>query len=60
MKTIAVSRDFNYRPKRHVVVKYIGGETYRRVPEAAVRAIVDAGAGRIVTDEQEAGDGGRS
>ena len=56
MKTVAVSRDFNYRPKRHVAIKYLGGKTYRRVPEAAVRAIVDARAGRIVTDEQEAGD----
>lgn len=56
MKTVAVSRDFPYRAKRHVVVQYLGGVTYPRVPEAAVRAIVHAGAGKIV--EQEASDVG--
>lgn len=58
MKTVAVSRDFSYRAKRHVVVQYRGGMTYPRVPEAAVRAIVAAGAGKVVTTEQEASDVG--
>lgn len=56
MKTVAVSRDFPYRAKRHVVVQYLAGMTYARVPEAAVRAIVSAGAGEIVTEKQEASD----
>lgn len=56
MKTVAVSRDFSYRAKWHVFVQYRGGVTYHRVPEAAARAIVEAGAGRVVTTEQEARD----
>jgi hypothetical protein len=51
MKTVAMSRDFSYRAKRHVFVQYLGGGTYERVPEAAVRAIVDAGAGKVVKRE---------
>lgn len=40
-------RDFSYVPRRRVVVQYRGGRTYHRVPEAAVRKIIAAGAGRI-------------
>lgn len=56
MQTVAVSRDFSYRAKRHVFVQYLGGVTYPRVPEAAARAIVEAGAGNIVSAEQEISD----
>ena len=31
-----------------MIVQYLGGATYDRVPEAAVRAITGAGAGYIV------------
>lgn len=40
--------DFSYRAKARVFIRYLGGATYERVPEAAVRAIVEAGAGKIV------------
>lgn len=53
MKKVHVSRDFSYRAKRHVYVQYLGGVTYERVPEAAVREIVAADAGTIVTSEGE-------
>lgn len=42
--------DFTYRPKRNVHIQYKGGLTYKRVPEAAVRAIVAAGKGSIKTE----------
>lgn len=48
MKTIKMERDFSYRATSRAFVQYLGGTTYQRVPEAAVRAIVAAGAGEIV------------
>jgi hypothetical protein len=45
-------RTFYYRASRRVTVKYLGGETYPRVPEAAVRAISKAGAGEVVTERE--------
>lgn len=51
MKTVAMSRDYTYRAKRTVNIQYIGGATYRRVPEMAARAIVAAKAGTIVDDD---------
>jgi hypothetical protein len=53
MKTIRMSRDYSYRAKRHVFVQYLGGAIYARVPEAAVRAITEARAGEIVTEEAD-------
>lgn len=47
MKTVKMDRDFPYRAGR-AVVQYLAGCIYRRVPEAAVRAIVAARAGVIV------------
>ncbi len=41
-------RDYSYRVGARVFVQYIGGETYQRVPEAAVRAITAASAGTVV------------
>jgi len=52
MKTVRMNRDYLYRPKRNVVVQYLGGTVYPRVPEAAVRAIVGAGAGQIVDHDR--------
>lgn len=53
MKTIRMLRDFNYWPwkTRHVTIAYQGDHIYQRVPEAAVRAILAAGAGEIVDRE---------
>lgn len=47
MKTVTMTADFDYRPKVGVIIAYIGGQTYQRVPEAAVAAIVKAEAGTI-------------
>lgn len=52
MKTVRMIRDYPYRAKRGVVVQYLGNNTYPRVPEAAVRAIVTASAGEIVDDDR--------
>lgn len=48
MKTVEMERDFNFRAAARVFVHYVGGTVYRRVPEAAVRAIVSAKAGKVV------------
>lgn len=57
MKTVRMIRDYRYRARRNVVVQYLGGAVYPRVPEAAVRAIVGAGAGEIVDDDRTEADG---
>jgi hypothetical protein len=49
-----MSRDFQYRAKPRVFIMYLGGATYERVPEVAVRAILAARAGQIV--DREAGE----
>ncbi len=51
MKTVVMIRDYYYRPFHSVVIHYIGGATYPRVPEAAVQAIVKAKAGTPKVDE---------
>lgn len=61
MKTVKMARDYSYRATPRVFVQYIGGETYQRVPEAAVRAITAAGAGEVAdpaepTSERVCGD----
>ena len=48
MKTVLMTDSFDYRPRRSVIVVYVAGQRYERVPEAAVRAIVAAGAGEVV------------
>jgi hypothetical protein len=48
VKTIEMARDFSYRVKRNVFVQYLAGVTYPRVPEAAAREILAAGAGRTI------------
>lgn len=46
-------KEFLYRPSARVVVQYRQGKTYDRVPEAAVREILAAGAGVIVDQDAE-------
>ncbi|UPU01317.1 hypothetical protein J4G48_0031805 [Bradyrhizobium barranii subsp. apii] len=53
MKTILMTRTFDYRPRRAVIVVYAAGKRYERVPEAAVRAIVAAGAGEVVKKPEQ-------
>lgn len=43
--------EFSYRAGARVVVQYRQGKTYHRVPEAAVREILAAGAGVIVDQD---------
>jgi hypothetical protein len=52
MKTVCMARDFSYRAKARVFVQYLGGATYDRVPDAAVRAIPAAKAGRVIEREE--------
>lgn len=51
MKTIVMTRSFDYKPRAGVIIAYCAGQRYERVPEAAVRAILKAGAGDIVQRE---------
>lgn len=46
-----MQKEFSYRPSARVVVQYRQGKTYPRVPEAAVREILAAGAGVIVDQD---------
>jgi hypothetical protein len=48
VKSIRMLTDYNFRAGRQVWIKFIGGVVYHRVTEAAARAIVQAGAGKIV------------
>jgi hypothetical protein len=41
-------KDYSYRATPRAFLQYIGGCTYQRVPEAAVRAILAAKAGEVV------------
>jgi hypothetical protein len=54
VKTITMQKEFSYRPSARVVVQYRQGKTYPRVPEAAVREILAAGAGAGVIVDQDA------
>lgn len=49
---MAISKDFCYRPHGRVVIKYLAGRTYERVPEAAVSEILKAEAGMIKSLEK--------
>lgn len=48
MKTIRMLRDFDYMPTRKWLVALKAGHTVARVPEAAARAVLAAGAGELV------------
>jgi len=49
MKTVEMFQDYDYRAHPRRTVRFLAGVTYAHVIESAVREIVDAGAGRIVT-----------
>lgn len=55
MKTVQVFHEFDYWPTRRRFVRFQGGVIYRRVIEAAVAAIVAAGAGRVVLADEDPG-----
>lgn len=48
MKTVYVTRDFDYRAHPRRLVRFAAGVTYSRVIERAAQAIENAGAGRIL------------
>ena len=50
MKNVMMLRSFDYRPHPRVMVHFVHGVTYRNVLEAATKAIVTAGAGKVVRD----------
>lgn len=52
LKIIRMSQNFDYRPSRAVTIAYEAGHVYRRVTEAAARAILKAGAGEVVDDNK--------
>lgn len=52
MKTVEMFRDFNYTPHPAQTIAYKSGQTYERVPEAAVRAIILDDAGRVVIRDE--------
>lgn len=56
MKTVQMTEGHIYRPRRSVIVEYRAGQTYQRVPEAAVRSILAACAGYIVSEDRSADD----
>lgn len=60
LKTVEMVRDYLYRPTRHFMTAFKAGHTYTRVPEFAVMKIVEAGAGRVVSDSGEAIANGRT
>lgn len=53
MKTVEMDRDFAYLPHPSQSVMYRKGQRYERVPEAAVKAITEKGAGRVVAEDAE-------
>lgn len=53
MKTVEMSRDYDYRPTAQRLTAFKGGKTYEKVPNAAAEAIVAAGAGKIVGESLE-------
>lgn len=52
MKTVKMITDYDYKPTRAITIGFQAGHVYRRVTEAAVRAIIAANAGEIVTDDK--------
>jgi (2Fe-2S) ferredoxin len=51
LKTVIMDKTFDYKPRSGVIIVYRGGKKYRRVPEAAVRKIVEAKAGVVQIDK---------
>lgn len=57
MKTVYLTRDFDYRPHPRRTVRFHAGITYSRVLELAAREIERNGAGRIVDTPLDAAGG---
>jgi hypothetical protein len=53
MKTVEMLQDHTFRAKRNVHIQYRAGCIYQRVPEAAVRSITAAGAGKITGEDSD-------
>lgn len=58
MKTVRMTKDYDYFATPKYLVAYKAGTVVTRVPEAAVEAIIAAGAGEVVgevaDDEEDA------
>jgi hypothetical protein len=52
VKDIEMIRSHDFRAKAKVFVHYKAAQRYARVPEAAVRSILAAGAGKIVAENE--------
>lgn len=50
MKTVEMKQQFDYPTHEKRFVRFYEGVVYSKVLEAAATAIVDAGAGRILTE----------
>lgn len=46
-----MTKDHTFIIKHNQQMKYLEGKTYRRVPEAAAKSILDAKAGEVIGDE---------
>ena len=57
MKTVYLTRDFDYRPHPRRAVRFHAGVTYSRVLELAAQEIERNGAGRIVHKPSDAAGG---
>lgn len=53
MKNIQMFRNFNFRVGERVWIKFYANETYHRVTEAAAKAIIEAGAGKIADEHSQ-------
>jgi hypothetical protein len=51
VKTVEMSRDFDYRPHPRKLVRFHAGVTYARVLELAAQEIERNGAGRIISPD---------
>jgi hypothetical protein len=51
MKTVYLTRDYDYRPHRKITVRFKAGVTYLHVIDAAANAIQRADAGDILHPE---------
>lgn len=50
LKTVDVSKDYQFKLGPHSHVQYRAGITYKRVPEIQAQAIIKAKAGRLVEE----------
>lgn len=50
MRTVKMTKNFDFQANPQAVVAFRDGETYERVTEAQAEAIVAAGAGEIIPE----------